>query len=654
MSRPEAYLPLFPYLGRQKGSIVADGELIVVNFAGIGGACEGLKAALGRPPTHAINHSPVAINLHRRNMPHTTHHVQDVWQIDPAQLVGGQRIAVAWFSPDCKHFSKAKGGVPREQNIRDLAWVVRNYTTLPDDLKPRVIFLENVEEFQDWGPLDAQGHPDQARKGETFREFVQALREDGYEVEWRLLRADQYGAPTTRKRLFLIARCDGAPIQWPEPTHGDPKSQAVREGKLLPWRTAAECIDWTIPCPSIFERRKPLVDNTLRRVARGLKRYVIENAEPYIVTCNHGGPGFRGQGIDEPLKTITAAYDATGLVDPLLTPFLTNKQFGSPERPVTAPMSTITTNHNKQELVVPYLVPRLNERRGQLPRTVPMNRPLPTVTTTANAQRMTVALLVKSGHYSNRTGEGNHFRGQSLNRPLSTVTASGNHPMLTTVCLVKHFGGNYSGSGIGLNRPLDTITSVDHHALLTGSLVKFYGTAQGQALNSPLGTVTTKDRFGLTTAFLVRKMGQSKYGGAHSVTGPMPTVMTGGGGKIEATTAELLPRLSSGQGEKARKVYDLMNRFAPDALTGRDHEHRLVFVTVNGAEYLIADVGMRMLTPRELARGQSFSDDYELEVGADGAPITKTEQIKGVGNSVCPVLAEKLAWANLALQEAAD
>lgn len=703
MSQPEAYLPLFPYMGAQKDSIIADGELVVVNFAGIGGACEGLKAALGRPPTHAINHSPIAINLHRRNMPHTTHHVQDVWQIDPEQLVGSKRIAVAWFSPDCKHFSKAKGGVPREQNIRDLAWVTRNYTRLSDDLKPRCVFLENVEEFLDWGPLDENGYPVKARKGETFREFVQALIEDGYEVEWKLLKACDYGAPTTRKRLFLIARCDGAPIVWPTPTHGDPKTKAVQDGKLLPWRTAAECIDWTIPCPSIFERQKPLVDNTLRRVARGLKRYVIESKEPFIVTCNHGGEGFRGQSIHEPLKTITAAYDATGVVDPLLTPFLTNKQFGSPERPVTAPMSTITTNHNKQELVAPYLVPRLNERQGQPPRAVAVNQPMPTVTTTANAQRLAAPLLVKSGHYSNKTGEGSHFRGQRINKPISTIVSSGNNPMLTNAELVQaawiakhrngstgssldepihtitagggtpqrmstgnpmslvsanliHFYGQKSPSevrGQALSEPLKTQTTENRHGLVAASLVQHYGgfySGSGIALDQPLNAITSVDHHALMCAYLVRKMGKSKHGGLIAATDPMPTVMTGGGGKIEAVVVTLAENLI----RHGHDVYELMCRFAPEALTERDHEHRLVFVTVAGVEYFIADVGMRMLVPRELARGQSFDDEYELEEGADGKPISKTEQIKGIGNSVCPVVAEQLARANLVSPHAAD
>lgn len=647
------YLPLFPYLGTRKDSIVADGELVVVNFAGIGGACKGLEKALGRPPTHAINHNPTAISLHRVNSPHTAHHIQDVWQVDPEALAGGRRIAVAWFSPDCTHFSKAKGGKPVEKNIRDLAWVVTNYTSLPAHLRPRLGFLENVEEFADWGPLGPDGKPDKARKGETFREFVATLEAHGYEVQWRLLKACDYGAPTTRKRLFMVFRCDGQPIVWPEPTHGHPDSPAVKAGRLLPWRTAAECIDWSIPCPSIFGRKKPLVDNTLRRVARGLKKYVKEAKKPYIMTCNHAGEGFRGQDIDEPLRTITAAHDAHGLVDPLLTPFMVNKQHVNPPRPVTAPLSTITTNTGKNELALSY--------------------------------------LVRSGHYSNITGEGAHFRGQSVERPISTITAAGNDKMVTVAHLIKfranstgtspnepmhtitagaprtgtgaaqglvaanlikHYGGGYTGSGIGLDQPTDTITTTDHHALMTASLVKYYGTAKGQAANLPLGTVTTKDRFGLTCATLVRQFGTSK---AADVAKPVGTITAQGGGKTHLLVADLVPGLNSEQSRMARLVYDLMVRFAPDALTERDHALRAVLVTVGGVEYVIADVGMRMLTPRELARGQSFDDDYVLEYGADGQPISKTAQVDGIGNSVCPILAEAIAAANVqSFGEAAD
>ncbi|MHA0048595.1 DNA cytosine methyltransferase [Deinococcus sp. PEB2-67] len=726
-----SYPPLFPYLGGEH-----PGELIIVNFAGLGGACKGLEAAFKRPPDHAINHNPVALSLHRRNMPHTTHHVQDVWKVNPKLVTMGLRILAAWFSPDCTHFSRAKGGKPREQKIRDLAWATRKWTTLPDDQKPRVCYLENVEEFLDWGPLDEDGHPIPERKGETFREFVAALESDGYVVEWRLLRACDFGAPTTRKRLFMVFRCDGQPIRWPEPTHGDPKSAAVREGRLLPWKTAAECIDWTIPVRSVYGRKKPLAENTMRRIARGLKKFVKECEEPFIVTCNHAGSGFRGQGIHEPFRTITAARDATGLVDPLVTPFMVNKQHRNAPRPITAPLSTVTTNTGKNELAA--------------------------------------ALLVKSGHYSNLTGEGAHFRGQSVTRPLSTITASGNHPMplvaqllktafvakhrtgstgsslneplhtitagggtpkrpstgnpmslvsanlvhfygtktatevrgqaltaplrtqttenrhgLVTANLVKHYGGGYTGSGLNLSQPLDTITATDHHALVAASLVKidikgfardgtrslrqplntmttknshavstaylirYNGMSGPQDTTDPFSTITAKDRLGLTSATLIR---QFKTGTANDIRLPMPTVMTqGGGGKTLLATFDLVPGLTAAESAHARLTYDLMVKFAPESLTPRDHLHRVVLVTVGGEEYVIADVGMRMLAPRELARGQSFDDDYVLHEGANGEPITKTDQVKGLGNSVCPLLAELLATVNqVNYQEAAD
>lgn len=475
--KPAEYLPLFPYFGNREGAVVGDGELIVVNFAGIGGACKGLERALRRPVTHAINHNATAIGLHRVNSPHTTHHIQDVWQVNPAELAGGRRIGVAWFSPDCKHFSKAKGGKPVEKHIRDLALVVHEYTGLPEDVRPHVGFLENVEEFLDWGPLNAQNKPDKARKGETFREFVRVIESHGYEVEWRILKASDYGAPTTRKRLFMVFRCDGNPIVWPKPTHGNPESKAVKEGRLLPWHTAAECIDWSIPCPSIFTRKKPLVDNTLRRVARGLKKYVKEAKRPYIVTCNHAGEGFRGQSVDEPLRTITAARDATGVVDPLLTPYMLNNQHDNKPLAVSEPISTITTNHSKNLLVTPHII-RTDMHQSNATCAYSVESPLTTITTAAG-HGLASALLVQSGHFSNKTGEGSHFRGQPVTRPISTITASGTNNMLTLAHLTKFRTGS---TGSSLDEPLHTVTAGGDparpstgnvHGLVAANLVSF-------------------------------------------------------------------------------------------------------------------------------------------------------------------------------------
>lgn len=299
-------------------------ELIVDNFAGGGGASTGIELATGRSVDIAINHDPAAIAMHRANHPSSKHYCENVWDVDPVEACAGRPVGLAWFSPDCKHFSKAKGGKPVEKAIRGLAWVAIRWAKL---VRPRVIILENVEEFTTWGPL-LDNRPDPKRKGQTFRRFVHALKRYGYRVEWNELRACDYGAPTIRKRFFLVARCDGQPIMWPEPTHGDPSTLFVASGMLHPWRTAAEIIDWTIPCPSIYDRKKPLCENTMRRIARGLKKFVLDNPHPYIVDdhiapfliqyhTEQSGKEVRGQAVDKPLMTADSS-NRYGLVTALL------------------------------------------------------------------------------------------------------------------------------------------------------------------------------------------------------------------------------------------------------------------------------------------------------------------------------------------------
>jgi len=306
------------------------GELIVVNFCGLGGACRGIEHALGVRVHHAINHNPTMVSLHRRNNPDSTHHVQDVWQVNPRTLTRGQRIALAWFSPDCRHFSRAKGGKPVSQSVRDLAWVTTHYSGLPEGEKPRLIILENVSEWSTWGPLDAQGRLDPARKGETFRAFIAALEADGYTVAWRILDAADYGAPTHRQRLILLARCDSQPLVWPEPTHGDPASPEVQRGERLPWRSAAECLNFSLPTRSLLDRPgDPLAAATLYRVAVGISKYLQGKADVFLTP----GAGetlsapfliqYNGQStakdVTHPLPTVTTK-DRFGLVMPVLTP----------------------------------------------------------------------------------------------------------------------------------------------------------------------------------------------------------------------------------------------------------------------------------------------------------------------------------------------
>lgn len=491
-------------------------EIVVDNFAGGGGASTGIKMAIGRDVDIAINHDPAAIAMHKANHPYTEHYNESVWDIDPVTATGGRPVGLCWFSPDCKHFSKAKGGKPVDKNIRGLAWVALKWAAT---VRPRVIMLENVEEFKTWGPLLGD-RPDPNQKGRTFNCFVNALRRHGYQVDWRELRACDYGAPTIRKRFFLIARCDGRPIVWPEPTHGDPLSLKVQSGELKPWHTAAECIDWSIPCPSIFERKKPLAENTLRRIAKGLQKFVIDNPQPFIVQVNHGGENFRGADFDKPFPTITAKH-GFGLVTPTL----------------------ITIGYG--------------EAPGQAPR-VP-----------------------------------------GLGKPLGTVVAGGRKHALVAASLVKHYGGNYQGSGAGLDKPLPTITTVDHNAIVTSNLIQLNKSSE-QSLERPFNTVTAGGgHFSEVRAFLLKYYGQ---GGGQTLDEPLHTITT---------------------------------------------KDRFGLITVAGQEYQIIDIGMRMLTPRELFRAQGFPDTYIIECDYLGRPYPKTAQVARCGNAVPPQLPAALVIANL-------
>ena len=423
---------------------ISHDEIIVDSFAGGGGASLGIEQALGRSPDIAINHDAEAISMHAANHPSTRHYCEDVWAVDPIAACGGKPVGLMWLSPDCKHHSKAKGGKPRDKKIRGLAWVAIKWAKT---VRPRVICLENVEEFQDWGPLLEDGRPCPLRKGLTFRRFVRQLERCGYAVDHRELVAADYGAPTTRKRLFLIARRDGQPIVWPTPSHGR---------GLIPWRTAAECMTWELPCPSIFARTRPLAENTMRRIAAGLKRYVIETATPFIV--KYHSPKRDGD-------------ERTGSIfDPLPT----------------------QTTENRFGLVTPYMVPRYGERPGQEPRALSVDRPMPTVVPTANGGALVAAFLAK--HYGGPNG---HFVvGQDLRQTLGTVTAVDHHAhVASTLIKLRHHS-----AGADLRRPLDTVSAGGwHFAEVRAFLLKYYGTDQAPDLFEPMHTLTTKDRFALVT-----------------------------------------------------------------------------------------------------------------------------------------------------------
>lgn len=423
-------------------------ELVVDNFAGGGGASTGIALALGRSVDIAINHDPVALAMHKANHPDTTHYCESVWDVDPVKVADGRPVGLMWLSPDCKHFSKAKGDKPVEKRIRGLAWIAVRWAAA---VKPRVIILENVEEFQTWGPLLDNGKPDKAKAGVTFKLFVKALRRHGYHVEHRELRACDFGAPTSRKRFFMIARRDGRPIVWPKPTHGDPKSPLVKSGRLKPWRTAAEIIDWSLPCPSIFERSKPLAENTLRRIARGIKRFVIDNPQPFIIKVNHAGDTFRGQSLEEPMQTITAK-NGWGVVAAFLQKY-----------------------HGENGSVA----------RGQR-----MLEPLRTLDT---SNRFSVVTAHLAKHY----GGGYTGPGSSAQLPLPTITTV-DHNALVTSHLVKLRGTCKDGQLI--TDPMPTITAGGLHVgEVRAFLLKYYGTNTGQECSEPLQTVTAKHRFGLVT-----------------------------------------------------------------------------------------------------------------------------------------------------------
>jgi DNA (cytosine-5)-methyltransferase 1 len=468
------------------GNAMINGELIVDNFAGGGGASTGIELATGYSVDIAINHDPEAIKMHKANHPNTKHYCENVWAVDPVKACDGHPVGLAWFSPDCKHFSKAKGGKPKDKNIRGLAWVALRWAGL---VRPRVIMLENVEEFKTWGPLNRRHHPIKSKQGKTFERFVQQIRDLGYEVEFRELIAADYGAPTMRKRFFMVARCDGKPIVWPEPTHAPADSEAVKAGLLKPYVGAYTQIDFTRSCPSIFDTSeeikekygiravRPLAPKTMDRIARGLKKFVLDNPEPFIIQCNHGGER-RPNDIREPMPTITGKH-GYGIVEPKLAPYMGTNTTNHPGGNCKDPIHTITTG-NQQCLISPTLI-----------------------------------------QYHSETAPGLH-----------TIT-----------------------------------TSPGHFGEVRAFLIKYYGQGTGQDIKDPLDTVTAQDRFGL--------------------------------------------------------------------------------VEIEGANYQIVDIGLRMLEPKELYGCQGFPDDYIIDHDYTGKTYPRSEQVKRCGNAVCPPIPAALVKANL-------
>lgn len=603
-------------------------ELIVDNFAGGGGASTGLERAFGRPVDIAINHDPEAIAMHEANHPHTKHYCESVFDVDPVAITGNQPVGLVWLSPDCKHFSKAKGGKPVSKKIRGLAWIALRWAST---VKPRVIMLENVEEFQTWGPLGADGRPCPKRRGRTFRSFVNALRAQGYAVEWRELRACDFGAPTIRKRLFLVARRDHLPIAWPTPTHGDPKGNAVKRGELLPWRTAADCIDWSLPCPSIFERAKPLKDATLRRIAKGIMKFVLDSADPFIVSVAHSTTTGRGPNVwsvNEPIRTVTSSNDKY-----LVAPTLMHVTHHGADRtaPLDAPIATVTGAHRGEQALVAATL--IQTGYGERP---PRWRCAACEATYDLADLPTCGCTKCGCTDDPELIAGQEPRVPGLDKPLGTAVAGGVKHAVVSAFLAKHYGGHES-PGSSLGGPTGTITTQDHHHLVTAQLVGCGGRA-GQSrprdAGEPLATVTSKADTSIVTSHLV-KLRNNQFG--QDAREPVPT-LTAGGGHVGEIRAFLIKYY--GEGGQWQDMREPMH-----TIPTRD---RLGLVTIHGEDYAIVDIGMRMLQPHELKIAQGFPASYVLDPIVNGKRLSKSSQVRMIGNSVCPDVATALIRANFA------
>ncbi|SFG65712.1 DNA cytosine methyltransferase [Methylobacterium gossipiicola] len=619
--------------------------LIIDSFAGGGGASEGIRAALGRDPDYALNHNPIALAMHRINHPDTHHVEEDVWNVDAVGLCAGRPVGLLWMSPDCKHFSKAKGGKPREKQIRGLAWVgVRWIKSLPKRQRPRLVCLENVEEFQDWGPLLEDGRPCPVQKGATFQSFVAAFRAMGYAVEWRELRACDYGAPTIRKRLFLVARRDGRPIVWPAPTHGGPTNPGVIAGVLKPWRTAAEIIDWSLPCPSIFETsaeikarygiraNRPLADATMARIAKGTKRYVLDAAKPFLVQINHGGStGGRDHAVDEPMPTMTGKRG-----EAVVTSFVSYAQQGGANRDITAPLHTITASPKDHNTVVaPHLI-RVDQTSGDPARkgVHAVGDPVSTITT-AGAQAVVSGFLVP--RYGERLGQDPRTR--SLEEPFPALVPTGNEGSLAAIHMTRQFGASV---GSDVEEPVGTITAggAGKAGVVAAFLAQHNLGAVGHDAREPLSTLSQKgSQQQVVAAHMLNLRGSDRRDGP--VDAPAPT-FSAGGNHAAAVYAFLSKYYGSGAiGQAANEP--------AHTLTAKDR-HGVVTVSVEGQPYAIVDIGMRMLTPRERFCAQGFRPDYVIDRGEmeDGTiiPLTLEQQGSACGNSVCPDMAKALIGAN--------
>lgn len=544
-------------------------EIIVDNFAGGGGASTGIELATGRPVTIAINHDPAAILMHKTNHPYTEHLQASIWDVDPEKVCAGRPVGLAWFSPDCKHFSKAKGAALVDRNIRGLAWIVLRWA---GTVKPRIIILENVEEFQTWGPV-RKGKPVKKKAGCTFQKWLGQLKDLGYTVEFRVLIAADYGAPTSRKRFVLIARCDGRPIVWPERTHAPAESAEVKCGKYKPWRSAAEIIDWSLPCPSVFATKgeiqeqygvkavRPLADNTMRRVIRGVDKFTIKSGKPFIVPTGYGerkGQAPRVHDIEAPVPTVVGT-GKENLCRPLLTPITVSNTTNSVGGSAAEPVHTVTTAGN-QMLVSPSLI-------------------------------------------QYHTEQSENVRANGVETPLPTVDAS-NRYGLTTAHLVEYFS---TGRPLDVRIPMHTVTSRDREALTAVHIAEFKGQDKGQSVDRPLRTITAS---------------------------------IGEFAEVQTRVVQYTPDADLKYWPEIRV---LLNKHCGYSLS----EDEVLLLNIRDTWYFISDIGLRMLTPRELYAAMGFPPDYIIDKDYKGNDYPKSQQVARCGNAVCPPMATAVVMANL-------
>lgn len=657
-------------------------EIIVDNFAGGGGASTGIELATGRPVAIAINHDPAAILMHKTNHPYTEHLQASVWDVDPIKVCAGRPVGLAWFSPDCKHFSKAKGAALVDRNIRGLAWIVLRWA---GTVRPRVIILENVEEFTTWGPV-RKGKPVKSKQGQTFRKWLSQLVALGYQVEHRELVAADYGAPTTRKRFVLVARCDGQPIVWPERTHAPRDSAEVRQGKLKPWRAAAEIIDWTVPMYSVFETKeeikarygvnaiRPLADNTLRRIIRGVDKFTIkgekpfilsaeligdyeyhgevyhnptvgrdESGQPFIIPTGYGeraGQAPRVHDINAPLSTVVSTCKQN-LVQPVMQPFFAecNHSGDGHLAKVEAPLGTITQKCTKglvSPVLAPVTFPNTHHSVGS-----PADQPVHTITSAGN-RVLAAANLIQ---YHTEQGKEN-ARVDALTDPLPTVDASNRYAM-TVAHLTEYFG---NGVPLDLREPLHTVTSHDREALTSVVIHPVHAggyNGKGNTPDKPLNTVTSAGGLMLAAHHIVEFKGQDI---GQDVTRPLRTITASagkdrqcGGGTFGLAACRIETYSDGTNLGRWPEIRALLNRYCGYKLA----DNEVILLSFNGGWYFISDIQIRMLTPKELYAAMGFPPDYIIARDYTGRPYPKSQQVARCGNAVCPQMAAAVVRANL-------